>query len=147
MSDDFNKFDENEEEIKKKIEEIDLENDKKYSENYSENDFWDKLKKYAKKAGLNVICYALTVYYVLGSPDINLKIKGVIVASLGYLILPFDIIPDFIPVFGFADDLGVLGIAIGMARAMITSDIIDRVYEKINEWFDVSREEIVAILK
>lgn len=34
------------------------------------------------------------------------------IAGLGYLILPIDIIPDVIPVYGFVDDLIVLVIAL-----------------------------------
>ncbi|MDR3259086.1 MAG: DUF1232 domain-containing protein [Fusobacteriaceae bacterium] len=148
MSDDFNKFNkEEEEELKKKIEEIDLSKDTKYSENYSEDNFWNKIKKFTKKAGLNVISYALALYYVLQSPDIDLKIKTIIIAALGYFILPFDIIPDFIPIFGFADDAGILAIAFKIAKAMVTDDVIEKVYEKTNAWFDVSKDDIVAILK
>ncbi|MBQ6473211.1 MAG: DUF1232 domain-containing protein [Victivallales bacterium] len=36
-----------------------------------------------------------------------------------YLLLPLDVIPDFIPVVGFADDIGVLGLVL----AGFTSDI------------------------
>jgi uncharacterized membrane protein YkvA (DUF1232 family) len=148
MSDDFNKFSkEDEEELKKKIEEIDLSKDTKYSANYSEDNFWSKLKKIARKAGLNVISYALALYYVLQSPDIDLKLKTIIIAALGYFILPFDIIPDFVPIFGFADDAGILAIAFKLAKALVTDDVIEKVYEKINAWFDVSKDEIRAILK
>jgi uncharacterized membrane protein YkvA (DUF1232 family) len=148
MSDDFNKFDENEEEdLKKKVEGIDLANDEKYSKNYSETDFWDKLTKYAKKAGFNVISYALALYYIMGDPKIDIKTKGVVIAALGYLILPIDIIPDFLPGIGFADDLLVLGIAIQLTKSMMTEDIVDKVYKKINEWFEVKREDVAGMLK
>jgi uncharacterized membrane protein YkvA (DUF1232 family) len=32
--------------------------------------------------------------------------------ALFYLILPFDLIPDSIPVFGYVDDFGILGFAV-----------------------------------
>lgn len=34
---------------------------------------------------------------------------------LGYLLLPFDLVPDFIPVLGFADDAVVVAIALRFA--------------------------------
>lgn len=39
-----------------------------------------------------------------------------IVAALLYVLNPFDVIPDFIPVFGYVDDLAVLGACIALVR-------------------------------
>ena len=49
-----------------------------------------------------------TVISAKGIPPID---KFVAYGALFYLITPFDLIPDSIPVFGFLDDFGVLGIA------------------------------------
>lgn len=38
--------------------------------------------------------------------------KGSLVAAIGYLVSPIDIIPDALPVYGFVDDLIVLAIAL-----------------------------------
>ena len=43
-----------------------------------------------------------------GSFKISVKTLGLIVLGLLYFVLPIDIIPDFLPVIGFADDLSVL---------------------------------------
>ena len=40
----------------------------KYSSHYNENELWEKLRKFAKKAGIKVTYAALLLYYVLKNP-------------------------------------------------------------------------------
>ena len=40
----------------------------KYAKEYDENAFWEKLKKFGRKAGIKVCYAALLLYYVLKSP-------------------------------------------------------------------------------
>ena len=51
---------------------------------------------------------ALILYYTLQSESVSLKDKTMILAALGYLISPLDVMPDAIPIAGLSDDLGVL---------------------------------------
>ena len=37
------------------------------------------------------------------------KLAGV--AAVAYLVMPFDVVPDFVPVLGWLDDIGVLSAA------------------------------------
>lgn len=48
---------------------------------------------------------------VIKSKEFALVDKLVAYGALFYLILPFDLIPDAIPVFGYVDDFGILGFA------------------------------------
>lgn len=42
---------------------------------------------------------------LVGDKQVPPKTKGLIVIGFAYLISPVDVVPDFIPVFGFVDDL------------------------------------------
>lgn len=107
----------------------------KYSEEYSEASFWNKVKRYSQRAGQEVIEKALILYYCLKDPDTPSWAKSVILATLGYFILPADSIPDLTPFVGFGDDLGALAAAIGIVGLHIKKDHRKKAKSKLKEWF------------
>jgi len=109
--------------------------DEKYSENYSEKNFWDKIASTFKKAGANLIYKALQLFYAAKNPNCPLAVKAAIFAALGYFILPIDLIPDFIPGLGFTDDLAALAGAIAMAHMYIDEKVIQKSKNKLCELF------------
>lgn len=107
----------------------------KYENNYSEDRFWDKLSAVAKVAGIKVVYAALLLYYVLKNPMTPRKDRNKILGALGYLILPLDLIPDWIPLAGFTDDLAALTWAIYTVAKCITPEVKDQAAAKCHEWF------------
>ena len=107
----------------------------KYQKHYSESDFWLKLGTLAKKAGAKLTYYALTLYYTLTDPSTPTKYKAVIAGALGYMILPLDLVPDFLPFAGLADDWAALVAAVTYVASAITPAIKARAREKTEEWF------------
>lgn len=109
--------------------------DEKYKENYSENDFWDKVTNTAKKAGTKVIETALKMYYSAQDSNTPMWAKTVIYGALGYFILPIDAIPDVTPVVGFSDDLATLTAALGTVAMHVKDEHVAQAKEKIQQWF------------
>lgn len=106
-------------------------NIKQYQNNYDDEGFW----KITSKAGKAVITPALQLYYTLQSSKTPIGAKATIMGALGYLILPIDLVPDFIPVVGFSDDLAALLAAITTVNRYITQDIKAQAEEKLTELF------------
>lgn len=112
-----------------------VDNAERFGGNYNEPDFWKKLKSLAGKAGRKVAYNALLLYYVLTSRDVPVRFKGIIIGALGYLILPIDLIPDFIPVAGFTDDLAALVAVVKMVSDCVDAEIERKAKEKVEELF------------
>ena len=109
--------------------------DSKYEKEYSEESFWSKVAKVAKKAGAKIIYVALLLYYVLQKKDIPTRVKATIIGSLGYLVSPLDAIPDITPVVGYTDDFGVLILALSIASVHIDQEVKDKAKSKMKDWF------------
>ena len=96
-----------------------------YQSNYSESGLWKKVKSVAKKAGIKTIYMVLLLHYVLKSPDVPLEDKAKIYGALGYFILPIDLIPDFIPVLGYLDDIIILPALIAWCIKCIPNEVFE----------------------
>ncbi len=130
------------------IEELNLKDLKKYQKHFSETALWKKMKKIGEKAGLKIGYAAMLLYYAFKSDKVPVQTKATIIGALGYLIFPFDLLPDFIPLFGFTDDLGALLIAISQIGEAITPEIKQKAREKMDEWFpQFDQAEIVDVDK
>ena len=94
-----------------------------FEEKYSEKGLWEKIQGNVAAIGANLVYKALQLFYVAQSPQCPTKVKAAIYGSLGYLISPLDLIPDFTPVAGYADDAVALGTALLLAQMYITDEI------------------------
>jgi len=79
--------------------------------------FWGKAKRFA--AQLPFTEDLLTAYYCAFDHATPFHVKAALVGALAYFILPYDIVPDMLPVLGFADDAAVLATALRMVAAHI----------------------------
>ena len=102
-----------------------------YASNYNESAFW----KVVKKVGAKVAYPALVLFYEMQDPNVPFKAKAEIVAALGYLIAPVDLIPDTIPGLGYTDDLAALVATVKLTSQYITPQVRRKAQEKVRDWF------------
>lgn len=62
---------------------------------------------------------------VLKHPGTPRMAKILLGLAVGYILLPFDLIPDFIPVIGHLDDLVIVPALVYAALKLIPPEIVD----------------------
>lgn len=107
---------------------------KDYSDSYSEKDFWDKLRKFAKTAGKELVINALKLYYAMVLKKATPRQVVTIIAALGYFICPVDVIPDLAPL-GLGDDAAVIGLAVTTLTCCTDPEVCAAAKAKADEWF------------
>lgn len=60
-----------------------------------------------------------------GDPRVPRVSKWLLWIAIGYTLLPFDIIPDFIPVLGHLDDALIVPLFLWLAIRMIPKDVYE----------------------
>jgi uncharacterized membrane protein YkvA (DUF1232 family) len=75
------------------------------------------------------------LFYVLKSPGTSSKDRAKILGALGYFVLPIDLIPDFVPIAGYTDDLAALTWGIYCVIKSITPEVKAQAAAKLHEWF------------
>ncbi len=87
---------------------------------------FEKLKSIGKTLKQEVKTYQL----ILKDPRTPKLAKFLLGLAVGYMLLPFDLIPDFIPVLGHIDDFIIVPIIVVVAFKIIPEEIIMECREK-----------------
>lgn len=114
-----------------------------FANKFSPTDFVDKVARIAKRAGAKLVYAALILYYTLQSDKVSKADKALIVGALGYMISPFDAVPDAIPIVGLTDDLAVLVYVLKKVWVNVEPEIKDKARARLSKWFD--EDEIMEI--
>ena len=82
--------------------------------------FWRKLKR-----GVAKLPFAedlLAAYYCAFDKQTPRHVQAALLGAIAYFVLPFDFVPDMLPVLGFTDDAAVLATALRMVASHINED-------------------------
>ena len=64
----------------------------------------------------------LAAYYCAFDKETPRHVQAALLGAVAYFILPFDFIPDMLPLLGFTDDAAVLATAIRLVAGHITQE-------------------------
>ena len=81
---------------------------------------FDRLRRWARSVTRDVVA----VYFAGRDPRVPWYAKAVAAAVAAYALSPIDLIPDFIPVLGYFDELVILPLGIMLAVKLIPPEIM-----------------------
>ncbi|MEO1942160.1 MAG: DUF1232 domain-containing protein [Campylobacterales bacterium] len=102
------------EEQKQKI----IEMAKEFADKFSPEKFREFVKKHPE---LEFLGDALLLFQMITDPDYKVDPTTylVIAGALAYLVVPLDLIPDFIPIGGWVDDAFIIGFVISQLKGEV----------------------------
>jgi uncharacterized membrane protein YkvA (DUF1232 family) len=95
--------------------------------------------KLLRRAGRTIARPALECYEMLVDGATPHQARLTVLAALTYLMVPLDLIPDFLPAAGFSDDMVALTALLGLCSRHITPAIRTRAKDRLDRWFPLSR--------
>ena len=93
------------------------------------------IKKILIRAGRTIAKPALEVLEMALDPLTPAQVRVSLMAALAYLIMPFDLFPDLMPLVGFSDDFVALTAVLSIWSKYMTPSIRSRAERKLNKLF------------
>lgn len=97
------------------------------------------LLRLLRRAGRAVALPALECLEILLDSETPYPAKLTVLAALTYLMVPLDLIPDFIPVAGFSDDLVAITALLGICGRHRSQAVRLRARRRLDRWFPLGR--------
>lgn len=97
------------------------------------------LRRLLRRAGRSLARPALECLELLLDPATPPQVRLTMLAALTYLLIPLDLIPDFVPAAGFSDDLVAITALLGLCSTHMTDAIRLRAQRKLDRWFPLGR--------
>lgn len=74
-----------------------------------------------------------TLYLAYRDPRVPFYVKVVVILTVAYAFSPIDLIPDFIPVLGYLDDLVLLPLGIWLSIRLLPDAVVQEYREKARQ--------------
>ncbi len=81
----------------------------------------------------------LALYFAARHPGTPWTARLLVAFIVGYALSPIDLIPDFIPVLGYLDELILLPLLLGLALHLIPPPVLAECRQRANEWVERPR--------
>ena len=91
---------------------------------------FQKITAWAKSLKFDV----LALWFALKHPSVSGWAKAIAFIAVAYALSPIDLIPDFIPVLGYLDDLIIVPVLVWLALKLVPIDVLKQSREQAVEW-------------
>ena len=98
---------------------------------------FQKISSWAKALKLDV----LALWFALKHPKMPFLAKVVCFVAVAYAFSPIDLIPDFIPVLGYLDDLILVPALVWLALKLIPAEVMNQSREQAVEWINSNQSK------
>ena len=98
---------------------------------------FQKISSWAKALKLDV----LALWFALKHPKMPFWAKVVCFVAVAYALSPIDLIPDFIPVLGYLDDLILVPALVWLALKLIPAEVMNQSREQAVEWINSNQSK------
>lgn len=107
---------------------------RKYRRFFTADRFASRLKRLARRFGVQVTYSFLLLYYAFRRKETPVWARNIIIGVLGYFLAPLDALPDLTPVIGFTDDLGLLAFGLSAVAAYIDAEVRQKARTTAAKW-------------
>lgn len=98
------------------------------------------MKKWAKKIKRDVVA----VYFAARDPRTPIVARVLAIAVAAYALSPIDLIPDFIPILGYLDDLIIVPLGLMLVIRLLPTEVLDAARTRASELIDRPRSNTAA---
>ncbi|NYI01701.1 YkvA family protein [Cupriavidus plantarum] len=97
--------------------------------------FTDDLRKWARRIKRD----GVTLWFACSHPDTPIWTKALCMVVVAYALSPIDLVPDFIPVLGYLDDVLLLPGLIWLAIRLMPAGVLAASRARAEAWLDAKR--------
>ncbi|WP_439541950.1 YkvA family protein [Hyphomicrobium sp.] len=101
-----------------------------------------RLEDMARRAKVD----GIALYLATRHPRVSLWVKGFAVLVAAYLLSPIDLIPDFIPVIGFLDELILLPLVVGLLVRWVDAGVMAELRAEAGRLAERPRSTLGAVI-
>jgi len=95
-----------------------------------------RLREWARQLKREIVA----LWFCARHPDTPFLAKVVAAAVVAYAFSPIDLVPDFIPILGYLDDLIILPAGIWLVLKLIPQPVLEQCREQATQWLARGRE-------
>ena len=88
----------------------------------------------------------MVLWFALRHADTPILAKLIAFLAVAYALSPIDLIPDFIPVLGYLDDVILLPVLIWLAMKLCPQHVLEESQQKADDWWAQRLQRPISIV-